>query len=115
MSTSPADNPVPGVITFTAQGNAALDQLAASLAAQCDGSPASIADVLQQVLEADIEDLAEAVTETAPQHTTRGSRAGYDASEVGVPAESPDDAARRRLGGHAPIAGGSPDTRGISR
>ena len=115
MSTFPAENPVPGVVTFTAQGNAALDQMAAALVAQCDGSPASIADVLRQTLEADIEDLAGAVTESAEPHTTRDSRAGNDASEVGPPAESPDDAARRRLGGHAPIAGGSRDARGIGR
>jgi hypothetical protein len=36
MSTSPAENPVPGVVTFTARSNAALDQLADALAAECD-------------------------------------------------------------------------------
>ena len=64
MSTSPAENPVPGVVTFTARGNAALDQLADALAAECDGSPASIADLLERVLEADVEDLAESLSET---------------------------------------------------
>ena len=52
--------PGPGVVAFTARRNAALDELAATLAAQCDGSPTSIADLLEQVLEADIEQLAEA-------------------------------------------------------
>lgn len=64
MSTSPAENPVPGVVTFTARGNAALDQLAEALAADCDGSPTSIADILERVMEADIEDLAESLSET---------------------------------------------------
>ena len=54
MSTSPAKNPVPGVVTFPARGNAALDQLADALVAECDGSPAGIADILERVLEADI-------------------------------------------------------------
>ena len=34
MSTSPAKNPVPGVVTFPARGNAALDQLADALVAE---------------------------------------------------------------------------------
>jgi hypothetical protein len=41
VSTSPAENPVPGVVTFTARGNAALDQLAEALVAEGDGSPAT--------------------------------------------------------------------------
>ncbi len=88
MSTSPAENPVPGVVTFTARGNAALDQLAEALAAECDGSPTSIADLLERVLEADIEDLAEPLSE-----------------EAGPAVESPDEAARRRLSARAPNAG----------
>lgn len=65
MSTSPAKNPVPGVVTFPARGNAALDQLADALVAECDGSPAGIADILERVLEADIEDLAETLSVAA--------------------------------------------------
>jgi hypothetical protein len=114
MSTSP-EKPVPGVVTFTERGNAALDKLAATLAAGCDGSPTSIADLLEHVLETDIEDLAEALNETT--RATPASHFGYDVAEVGPAAESPDEAARRRLGAHAPGAGGAPETRssGIAR
>jgi len=83
MSTSPAEDPVPGIVTFTDRGNAALDRLAEALVADCDGSPASIADLLEHVLSADIDELADQLGEPV-------------ASEV-VP-ESPDEAARRRLG-----------------
>jgi hypothetical protein len=111
MSTPPAENPVPGVVTFTARGNAALDQLAASLAAECDGSPTSIADLLEQVLEADIEDLAESLSEAAHPPVREG-RASRDVEEVGPAAESPDGAARRRLTARAPLAGDAADTPG---
>ena len=104
MSTSPAENPVPGVVTFTARGNAALDQLADALVAECDGSPTSIADLLEQVLEADIEDLAESLSQTAQP----APPASLDVDELGPPAESPDDAARRRLSTRSPCAGGNP-------
>ncbi|KQZ72153.1 hypothetical protein [Nocardioides sp. Root151] len=113
MSTSPAENPVPGVVTFTARGNAALDQLAEALAAECDGSPTSIADILERVLEADIEDLAESLSETEqPVATTR--QEGLDVEEVGPLPESPDEAARRRLSPRSPHAGGSPNSPGAS-
>ncbi|KRF19257.1 hypothetical protein ASG90_20975 [Nocardioides sp. Soil797] len=108
MSTSPAENPVPGVVTFTARGNAALDQLAAALAADCDGSPTSIADILGRVLEADIEDLAETLSTTA-QPATSGRE---EVQEVAPATESPDEAARRRLGAHEP-GGGTPRMRGF--
>ena len=65
MSTSPAENPVPGVVTFTARNNAAHDKLADALVAECDGSPAGIADLLETVLKADIEDLAETLSDAA--------------------------------------------------
>ena len=96
MSTSPTENPGPGVVTFTAHGNAALDQMAASLVAECDGSPTSIADLLEHVLEADIEDLAGSLKRGRPS-PVRDSRPSRDVEEVGPPAESPDGAARRRL------------------
>jgi hypothetical protein len=114
MSTSPAENPVPGVVTFTARGNAALDQLADALAAECDGSPTSIADLLGRVLEADIEDLAESLSGQTAQQAAPAAPEGLDVDEVGPPAESPDDAARRRLSTRAPFAGGSPDAPGAS-
>ena len=56
MSTSPAEQPTPGLVTFTQQGDRALDRLAADLVEHCDGSTASIADILDQVLSADIAD-----------------------------------------------------------
>ena len=93
MSTSPAEDPVPGVVTFTDRGNAALDRLAEALVADCDGSRASIADVLEQVLSADIDELADQLGEPM-------------AAEV-VP-ESPDEAARRRLGAGRDAAPGTP-------
>jgi hypothetical protein len=110
MSTSPAENPVPGVVTFTARGNAALDQLADALVAACDGSPTSIADLLGQVLEADIEDLAESLSRTAQPATP----ASLDNDELGPPAESPDDAARRRLSTRSPFASGAPGAPGTA-
>lgn len=110
MSTSPAENPVPGVVTFTVRGNAALDQLAEALVAGCDGSPTSIADLLEQVLEADIEDLAESLSETAQPAAV--APADLDIKEIGPPAESPDEAARRRLSPRAPHAGGNPGAPG---
>jgi hypothetical protein len=116
MSTSPAENPVPGVVTFTARGNAALDQLAEALVAGCDGSPTSIADLLERVLEADIADLADSLSETA-QPAAAAAPADLDIEEIGPTAESPDEAARRRLSPRAPHAGGNPDAprAGIAR
>ncbi len=60
--TSPAKRPPPAAVTSTAHGDAALDQLAALLAAQCDGSSVSVADVLRQVVKADVEPLADELT-----------------------------------------------------
>ncbi|MEI2714637.1 MAG: hypothetical protein V9G04_15410 [Nocardioides sp.] len=54
MSTSPAEQPGSGIVTFTQQGDRALDRLAADLVDHCDGSTASIADILERVLSADI-------------------------------------------------------------
>lgn len=103
MRTSPTENPAPGVVTFTARGNAALDQLVEALVAGCDGSPTSIADLLERVLEADIEDLAEPLSQTVGPGAS-ADRADLDIQEVGPPAESPDDAARRRLSARSPDA-----------
>ena len=107
MSTSPAENPVPGVVTFTARGDAALDQLAAALMAGCDGSPTNVADLLERVLEADVEDLAESLSETA-QSAAAAAPADLDIEEIGPPVESPDEAAGRRLSPRTSHAGGSP-------
>ena len=113
MSTSPAENPVPGVVTFTARGNAALDQLAQVLVAECDGSPTSIATLLERVLEADIEDLAEQLSQAARPGAS-ADRADPDIQQAGAPAESPDDAARRRLSARAPSVGANPGSCGPS-
>ncbi len=110
MSTSPTEDSVPGVVTFTARGNAALDQLADALVAECDGSLTSIADLLEQVLEADIEDLAESLSRTAHPATPES----LDNDELGPLAESPDDAARRRLSTRSPFASGDPGAPGTA-
>lgn len=73
MSTSPAEQPGPGIVTFTQQGDRALDRLAADLVDHCDGSTASIADILDRVLSADIETLAESLSES-PSEAARPSR-----------------------------------------
>ncbi|MDP3893322.1 hypothetical protein [Nocardioides sp.] len=115
MSTSPAENPVPGVVTFTARGNAALDRLAEALTAECDGTPTSIADILERVLEADIEDLAESLSETGqPVPPARQEGLDVDVEEVGPAPERPDEAARRRLSPRSPHAGGSSSSPGAS-
>ncbi len=111
MSTSPTENPGPGVVIFTARGDAALDRLVASLAAECDGSPTSIADLLEHVLEADVEDLADSLSEAA-NPPIRDNDPSRDVEEVGPAAESPDGAARRRLAARAPLAGGTTDAPG---
>lgn len=100
MSTSPAEKPAPGVVTFTAQGNRALDRLAAGLVDACDGSPASIADVLERVLSADIAELADALRETTRSPTAsqaHATRADHEISETGPSPETPDQTASRRL------------------
>ena len=96
MSTSSAEQPGSGIVTFTQQGDQALDRLAAALVAHCDGSTASIADILERVLSADIADLADKLGES------------LGAGEVRAAPESPDLAARRRLGADRSTAGGAP-------
>ena len=96
MSTSPAEQPGSGIVTFTQQGDRALDRLAADLVDHCDGSTASIADILEQVLSADIAELADKLGESLV------------AGEAGLAPESPDHAARRRLGADRSTAGGAP-------
>ena len=109
MSPSPAENSVPELVTFTARGNAALDRLADALVAECDGSPTSIANVLEQLLEADIEDLAESLSQSAQP----APPASFDVDELGPPAESPDDTAQRRLLPRSPVAGGNTGAPGV--
>ncbi len=92
MSTSPPEKPIPGIVTFTTQGNCALDRLAAGLVGDCDGSPASIADILEQVLSAEIEELADLLTATPALPGP--------CPKTGPTPDSPDQAARWRLQRH---------------
>jgi len=111
MSTPPAKRPAPGVVTFTARGDAALNQLAASLAAQCDGSPASIADVLEQVLEADVEQLADALSETAAGTCEGQASDGDEIAELDLapPIQRSDGTAGLRLGAREEHAAAAPN------
>lgn len=92
MSTYPPEKPMHGIVTFTAQGDRALDCLAGDLIGECDGSPASIADILEQVLSADIEELADLLT-------GRPALPG-PGPEDGLTRGSLDQAARRRRDEH---------------
>lgn len=98
MSTSPAEQPGSGsgIVTFTQQGDRALDRLAADLVDHCDGSTASITDILEHVLSADIAELADKLGESPVT------------GEAGPAPESPDHAARRRLGADRSTACGAP-------
>ncbi|GAA3519431.1 hypothetical protein [Nocardioides daeguensis] len=96
MSTSHAEQSGPRIVTFTQQGDRALDRLAADLVDHCDGSTAGIADILEQVLSADIAVLADKLAESLV------------AGEAGQVPESPDHAARRRLNADRPAAGCAP-------
>lgn len=94
MSTHPPEQPIPLVVRFTAQGNRALDRLAAGLIGNCDGSPASIAEILELVLSAEIEELADQLTH-APASSLPGPGPEADAAP-----DCHDHAARRRLDQH---------------
>jgi len=102
---------VSAVVVFTPRGEAAPDQLATVLTAHCSGTPEGIAKVLDQVMHANMTDLAEALTAIAEASEHRAQRP-LDAPG----AESPEIAARRRLGCRdvAPAAGQAP-TRGFGR
>lgn len=106
MSTSPASNPTPdpgpGVVTFTAEGERAIDDLAGRLADQCDGTTNSITLLLEQVLTADVADLAAALDiDDAGAQTFDGRELldGVDVDET-IPGQSPDEGAQHRLGAH---------------
>ena len=95
MNTSPTENRVFGIVTFTARGDAALERLADTLVAGCDGSPDGIADILERVLKAPVEVLARCLSEATQPDV---DPPGHGIDEVGPVIESPDEAARRRLG-----------------
>ena len=110
MSTSPAARLTPdhasGVVTFTARGNQALEEIASGLVAQCDGTTQSITTLLALVLTVDVADLAAALdadpsiarvlTRRADTHQ-RGDLLDGDVDES-IAGNCPDEAARRRLG-----------------
>lgn len=104
-TTEPDPAAVSGVVVFTPGGEAALDQLATVLTAHCSGTPEGIAKVLDQVMHADMADLAEALIAIAEASE---HRAGPSHEAPGV--ETPGAAARRRLGRRdaMPAAGDRP-------
>ncbi len=72
MSTAPAEDPTGGngpngLIRFTQRGVEALDALATELTARCSGTPEGIAELLDQVLHADISELASSLIAPADQ------------------------------------------------
>ncbi len=81
------------VIAFTTRGEDLLDQLVASLVAEVDGSPRSIAAVLQQVAETDIGELADRLDALATDQACAPNAST---------AADPDAAARRRLASPPP-------------
>ena len=92
MTMAPLEEPgdeavTQGYVRFTRSGEAALDSLADRLAAQAGDTAESIAEVLDRILSANVADLAAGLTSAT--------------DEKGRPeAETPDQAARRRMGLH---------------
>lgn len=105
MNTSPTEDRASGIVTFTARGDAALERSADALVAGCDDSPDGIADILERVLKTPVEDLAECLRETTQPDV---DPLGHGIHEIAPMVESPDEAARRRLGASA-TGGGLPD------
>jgi hypothetical protein len=112
MSTTPLelgnDVAAHGYVRFTRTGEAALDALASRLAAEAGDSPGSIAEVLDRILGADIADLAdELAPEPAPDQ--------YRGEELPT-VDTPDQAARPRLGRHrdAPTGSVPPASRSVN-
>lgn len=112
VSTTDSRDAVPsGVVRFTPRGEAALDRLATVLTAHCSGTPEGLANVMDQVMHADMTDLAEALTAIAEAYEER-AHPRLDKP----PAETMDAAAQRRLGSRD-IArpGGADPGRGVAR
>lgn len=106
MSTSRASDSTPdsgpGVVIFTAEGERALDDLASRLVDELDGTTESIASLLERVLKTNVADLAGALDLADPGPRSRERRERLDGVNVDevTPGQSPDEAARRRLGAH---------------
>lgn len=104
----------PGVIEFTGRGEAALDTLVAELTSRYDGTPESITKILDHVLGADVEDLAEGMSEVArASGLATGDTFSLDQGVLDLDLsaiEGPSEAACRRLGSdqHRSIPVGSP-------
>lgn len=89
------------VVTFTKRGESALDQLVDDLTANCDGTAKSIAQILDHVLNTEITELADSLSESAlgSAIVTTDSERTVDAATLDILAvETPDEAAHRRLG-----------------
>jgi hypothetical protein len=112
MSTTPHEESGDGVaahgyVRFTRGGEAALDALASRLAAEAGDSPEGLAQVLDRILRADIADLAGELARTTTDQNRRRTELAT--------AQTPDQAARRRLGRHrdAPTGSTPPASRSL--
>lgn len=79
----------PDPVQFTCRGQAALNELATVLTARCSHSPEGVVEILDHVMHADLNDLAEAFSAIgaaldARRDTTasRGNTTGQQVSEV---------------------------------
>lgn len=122
MSTAPAEEPgcgmAPhGLVRFTDRGEEALDALVTDMVARCDATPEGIAELLDQVLHADVSQLASALTAiNAPAQDLRGDEPLVVDADLAQTPETADEAARRRLGRHQDLpAGGTASARSIDR
>jgi hypothetical protein len=110
-TTEPDPAAASGFVVFTPRGEAALDQLATVLTAHCSGTPEGIAKVLEEVMHADMGDLTKALTAIA-QASEHRAHPSLD----GPGAETPEAAARRRLGRRDPMpAAGEAPARALGR
>jgi hypothetical protein len=122
MSTAPAEQPGDGMaphglVRFTHRGEEALDALVTDMVARCDATHEGIAELLDQVLHADVSQLASALTAiNAPAQDLRGDEPLVVDTDLAQTPETADEAARRRLGRYQDLpAGGTASARSIDR